>query len=240
MNDLVRIASIAVALIAASAQLVQAASPALFGTLEWRNDSLDALPQWQETLERIENETGSYQDCARNSRRCNSRGLALWQTMMHHQTGKSRIRQVQAVNSFVNQWIYRADSQNYGKSDYWATPTEFFKRSGDCEDYAIAKYVSLRHLNFRADELRLVVVKDMARNLAHAVLAVYVEGTVFILDNLSNQAMPQEQITSYAPYYSVNETARWMHVPVKTLATTQAKSSRPVTRLALSDMPAKS
>jgi predicted transglutaminase-like cysteine proteinase len=52
------------------------------------------------------------------------------------------------TNRFLNDWRYKPDDQNYGQRDYWATPLEFLRRSGDCEDYAIAKYVTLRELGF--------------------------------------------------------------------------------------------
>lgn len=183
----------------------------LFNTIEHRTNSLDALPQWQKTLSKIEREQVSYRECAKQSSACGSQAVHAWQTMIKQQQGARQTNQLHAVNSFINQWRYRADQQNYGRSDYWASPAEFFRRSGDCEDYAIAKYVTLRQLGFSADQLRLVVVKDTRRNLAHAVLAAYVGNEVYILDNLSNKVRAQKNVPEYAPYYSVNEQARWAH-----------------------------
>ena len=191
-----------------------AAAPELFGTAEFRAESLAALPQWQRTLQRIERERGIYQACSRSISACPSQGVMAWQAMLKGEVGRAPLDQLQAVNRFLNNWRYKADAQNYGQRDYWATPTEFLRQSGDCEDYAIAKYVSLRQLGFPADHLRMVVVRDVLRDLAHAVLAVYVEDRVFILDNLTRAVLPQEQLTHYVPYYSINETTRWAHVPL--------------------------
>ena len=77
----------------------------------------------------------------------------------------------------------------------------------------IAKYVSLRGFGFAAEDLRLVVLRDIVRELPHAVLAVYLKGEVYILDNLTTAVAPQEQLSQYVPYYSINETTRWAHVP---------------------------
>ncbi len=132
--------------------------------------------------------------------------------MLKRQVGRSRLEQIQAINRFLNDWQYKPDLENYGRRDYWATPLEFLRRSGDCEDYAIIKYVSLRQLGFDDDQLRLVVLNDASRGLAHAVLAVYLDEQVYILDNLSRAVLPQEQISQYVPYYSINETTRWAHV----------------------------
>ena len=139
---------------------------------------------------------------------------------------RAAARQVDAVNGFVNRWQYRADADNYGRSDYWATPLEFFRRSGDCEDYVIAKYRSLRLLGLPAEQLRMVVVQDVVRDLPHAVLAVYLGDEVLILDNLSEAVLPQRRVVDYVPYYSVNEAARWAHTPPATLVVAGAHRRR--------------
>jgi predicted transglutaminase-like cysteine proteinase len=126
---------------------------------------------------------------------------------------------------FVNGWEYRTDVANYGRSDYWATPFEFFRRSGDCEDYAIAKYRSLRLLGLPADQLRMVVVQDVVRDLPHAVLAVYLEDEVYILDNQTDAVLPQARVPHYVPYYSVNEVTRWAHTPPDALVVTSSRAS---------------
>ena len=113
--------------------------------------------------------------------------------MIRDQAGRARLDQLDTVNRFLNGWRYREDAANYGRRDYWASPLEFFLRSGDCEDYAIAKYVTLRQLGFAAEQLRLVVVHDVVRDLAHAVLAVYLDDQVYILDNLTRAVLPQER-----------------------------------------------
>lgn len=198
-----------------------AAAPQLFGTVEFRAESLAALPQWQRALTQIEAERASYRSCWRTDPSCPSRGALAWQAMLKAQVGRPQFHQIQAVNRFLNDWQYRSDLQNYGRRDYWASPLEFLLRSGDCEDYAIIKYVSLRQLGFGADQLRMVVLNDVSRGLAHAVLAVYLDQQVYILDNLSRAVLPQEQVTQYVPYYSINETMRWAHVaPAEPLVAT--------------------
>lgn len=210
MNILLKIAALAAAFVSATPAIAHGTS--LFNTVEYRTDSLEAIPQWQQALSKIAREQDAYYACARNTNHCGSRAVQAWQAMIKQQRDAKQIDQLHKVNSFVNQWHYRADDRNYGKSDYWASPSEFFRHSGDCEDYAIAKYVTLRQMGFAAEQLRLVVVNDVRHNLAHAVLAAYVENEVYILDNLNNQVRAQSSVPEYAPYYSVNEQARWAHV----------------------------
>ncbi len=185
---------------------------ALFGTAEFRAESIAALPKWRQVLERTAGEQPVYDACRRDPAACPNRGVMAWQALLRGLEGAPLPEQVSKINRFVNQWRYRSDTVNHGQSDYWATPLEFLSRSGDCEDYAIVKYVSLRQLGVPARRLRLVVVQDELRQLAHAVLAVYLDDTALILDNLTNAVLPHERVAHYAPYYSVNESARWAHV----------------------------
>lgn len=218
MNTVLRAAAVLAGLLA-TAPPAAANSSALFNTVEFRAESLAALPQWQRTLHRIADEERTDQACARDAEACPFRAVLAWQSMIKGQAGRPAIDQLQAVNRFLNEWSYKPDEQNYGRRDYWATPLEFLRHSGDCEDYAIIKYVSLRQLGYPADQLRLVVVRDTLRDLAHAVLAVYLPDDVYILDNLTSAVLPQRRVTQYVPYYSINETTRWAHVmPLDTLA----------------------
>lgn len=191
--------------------------PMLFDTVEYRGESLDALPQWQRVLHEVERETATYHDCEDAHKPCKPRALMAWRAMLKGQAGEDPVAQLQAVNRFVNRWESRTDQENYQKADYWASPLTFLQRSGDCEDYAILKYMSLRQLGFDTEQLRLVVVRDMLRDLAHAVLAVHVEDEVYILDNLFQAVLPQRMVSQYLPYYSVNENARFSHLPPRSV-----------------------
>lgn len=188
-----------------------AAFPPLFDTLEFRGESLDALPQWQRVIDEIRKEQALYQACHNANSPCSSRALLAWQSMIKSNLDNDPMLQLRAVNRFANRWPSRTDEQNYLTIDYWASPLNFLQYSGDCEDYVILKYVSLRQLGFDAEQLRLVVVKDVLRDVAHAVLAVNVDQQVFILDNLFQAVLPQERVNQYQPYYSVNEDARFSH-----------------------------
>ena len=204
------------AAVVAAVHPAAAASIALFGTAESRVDSLIDLPQWQRVMRRADAEAGLVRACAEAPARCPNRATRSWTELLHRLAGRPPRVQVEAVHRFVNARAYRPDAENYGRSDYWATPLEFFRRSGDCEDYVIAKYRSLRLLGFAPAQLRMVVVQDTVRDLPHAVLAVYLDGEALILDNLSPAVIAQDRVDHYVPYYSVNEEARWVHGPPAT------------------------
>ncbi|MGI9419536.1 MAG: transglutaminase-like cysteine peptidase [Geminicoccaceae bacterium] len=208
-----RIGFLAVLLGVAAGPGVAGTFPPLFDTVEYRGESLAALPQWQRVLGEVERETSYYRDCDDARNPCEPRALLAWRAMIKSLRGDEPLAQLRAVNRFVNRWQARTDQDNYEKIDYWASPLTFLKRSGDCEDYAIMKYVSLRQLGFDPEQVRLVVVRDVLRDVAHAVLAVHLEEGVFIMDNLFQAVLPQEMVSQYLPYYSVNENARFSHLP---------------------------
>ena len=115
---------------------------------------------------------------------------------------------------------------NWGKPDYWAVPAQFLKKSGDCEDYAIAKYFTLKELGFPPGDMRIVVLRDTIRNLAHAVLVVYLDGEAYVLDNLSNVVQPHSRLRNYDPQYSVNENGRWTHIKGRPAGAGKARGKR--------------
>ncbi|MGH1481071.1 MAG: transglutaminase-like cysteine peptidase [Geminicoccales bacterium] len=204
---------LAVMMVAMPASADPAEFPPLFDTVGYRNNSLDALPQWRRVLDEIREEEALYHACGNGIVPCPSKSLLAWYAMMKGQAEQPKMAMLHAVNRFVNQWPHRSDSVNHDQVDYWSSPLTFLRRSGDCEDYAIIKYVSLREMGFPAEDLRIVVVRDTLRDLAHAVLVVHVEGDLYVLDNLFQAVLPQARVRQYLPYYSVNEQARWAHIP---------------------------
>lgn len=127
----------------------------------------------------------------------------------------SRSNQLAAVNGYVNARPYVADEKNWKMQDYWATPGEFFARSGDCEDFAIAKFFSLKHLGWRDDELRIAAVKDVKLGTGHAVLVVFHAGRTWLLDNQLARVTDLATIRHYQPVYSINESHWWVHRPTE-------------------------
>lgn len=207
-----------------------AASPLLLATSEVPAGREDIVPQWQRAMREIAAEQPRLDACRRQPAACPDRGTESWLRELDSLVGRPRLEQVRAVHAFVNRWRYRADTENYGRSDLWAAPIEFFQRSGDCEDYAIAKYVSLRRLGFAPGELRLVVLEDTVRDIAHAVLAVYLGAEILVLDNLADEVLPQQEVDHYVPYYSLNEVGHWLHAPLAAGPVAAGRDGEPLER----------
>ena len=109
----------------------------------------------------------------------------------------------------INPLLSLADREVYSIGEYWATPSEFLARSGDCEDYVIAKFFALRELGFANQELRIAVVYDNLRRIGHPVLAVYTEGDILILNNQTDTIASHARYDNFVPWYLVNETTMW-------------------------------
>lgn len=189
------------------------ASVGLFGSVEFRAPDLTAIPQWTAVLDRIDRERAFYAACAAATADCDDPRVLAWQAKIDSLRGQSPHDQLRDLNAFINGIMpYRLDQETFGASDYWASPAEFLRSAGDCEDYAIIKFVSLLELGFTNDQLRIVVVKDTLRDLAHAILAVDLDGETYILDSLFDVVPTHAIVTQYDPQYSVNLTDRWAHI----------------------------
>ncbi|MFZ2587476.1 MAG: transglutaminase-like cysteine peptidase [Alphaproteobacteria bacterium] len=188
------------------------AADGLFGMIEIKANSIRAIPKWVDVLGRIEAEQGRYQACLKNEEACSSSAMRRWSAFVAEQQGQPAREQMEATHRFLNTWTYITDSELWGKSDYWETPREFVDNSGDCEDYAIAKYVTLKALGWPASRLRVAVVQDTVRDIPHAILITSLNDTHWVLDNLALMPLPDRDVMQYKPYYAVNETNRWVFV----------------------------
>ncbi len=138
--------------------------------------------------------------------------LADWRGFVGSLGGEDRLGPLDKVNRYVNRVAYREDQMNWGQRDYWAAPREFFGRGGDCEDYAIAKYLSLKSLGVPVAELRVLILWDSRRAIAHAVLAVGPSGRELVLDNIHSVIYPLSALPHYRVHYSLNEDTVLRHL----------------------------
>nr|WP_320009971.1 transglutaminase-like cysteine peptidase [uncultured Desulfobulbus sp.] len=137
--------------------------------------------------------------------------LLHWQQFMVG-LGTDELELVEAVNSYLNHYVFISDIHHWGKPDYWATPVEFIASGGgDCEDFAVAKYFSLIQLGVASDKLALNYVFATPLNQSHLVLAYYpLPGREpWILDNIINTIKPASERSDLVPIYSFNASTLW-------------------------------
>jgi predicted transglutaminase-like cysteine proteinase len=118
-------------------------------------------------------------------------------------SGRARLDEAnRAVNAAIR---YVSDYAQHGEADRWSAPLATFATAkGDCEDYAIAKYVALREAGFPREELRLVLVRDRAVRQDHAVLAAHLDDRWLILDNRRSELIDDADTSSFTPLFAIN------------------------------------
>lgn len=120
--------------------------------------------------------------------------LQAWRRMMA--TGSNAgLAALEPVNRFFNALAYARDRDLWGVEDYWASPTELLRAgAGDCEDFAIAKYLTLRQMGVPAERLSLRValarLPGTNRVERHMVLLVHAGASTLVLDNLDPRIVP--------------------------------------------------
>jgi Bacterial transglutaminase-like cysteine proteinase BTLCP len=75
---------------------------------------------------------------------------------------------------------------------------------GDCEDYAIAKFVALQEAGISADDLRIVILRDDLREEDHAVVAARLDGHWLMLDNRHMVLVEDHDVRRYRPLFLVD------------------------------------
>jgi predicted transglutaminase-like cysteine proteinase len=112
---------------------------------------------------------------------------------------------------------YIEDINNWGKAEYWATAFQFLKKSGDCEDFSIAKYMLLKAAGIPVENMRIVAVRIRSLGgIGHAILVVYQGDEALVLDNRVAPVMDERLVrTEFQPALSLNEKSWWVHLPGK-------------------------
>ncbi len=182
-----------------------------FHSIEIRFDKMDAFRKWNSAVARYaqEQDRTRGQECRNDdSAACAYRRLDSFLDTLR---GKTRHEQLVAVNAHMNARPYAPDTKTWGQKDYWATPAEFMTHSGDCEDFAIAKFFALKRLGWNANALRLAAVKDLKRGEGHAVLVAFDGAKSWMLDNQIKQVVETDTVRHYEAVYSINENFWWRH-----------------------------
>ncbi len=187
------------------------AEPSFFNSKETRSTNLKPFKKWTAALTRYSKEAAEQGKGDCQATKLNKCHYEKWNAYLSGLKGKRALTMVREINARMNKAKYITDSNNWGKKDYWASPGEFMSRFGDCEDYAIIKFLSLKKLGFKEDQLRVVAVKDMNLKVGHAILVVFLDGKTYVLDNQIKQVVEAATIRHYQPVFSINNSTWWRH-----------------------------
>jgi predicted transglutaminase-like cysteine proteinase len=143
--------------------------------------------------------------------------VTAWRKLIDDAGALAENDKLNKVNTFFNRRVlYKSDMEVYKVEDYWASPLEFMGNgAGDCEDFSISKYVTLRILGVPNERLRLIYVRYQTGNtppIAHMVLGYYAQPSEepVILDNMVSSIRPASMRPDLSPVYSFNSDGLWV------------------------------
>lgn len=164
------------------------------------------------------------------------RAIGEWRQLLDRAEEMPEEKQLHTVNEFFNLKVrFGSDQAIWGQHDYWATPLETLGRGrGDCEDFTIAKYVTLKLLGVPGEKLRLTYVKAKIGGMysqitqAHMVLSYYPTptGEPLVLDNLISDIRPASQRKDLQPVFSFSSENLWVGASPLPAASASARLSR--------------
>lgn len=139
--------------------------------------------------------------------------IADWQRMIVSSDSLDEMQKLRETNAFFNRIRFVSDIDHWNREDYWATPVQMLASGGgDCEDFSIAKYFTLRQMGVPAERMRLTYVKALELDQAHMVLTYYStpDADPLVLDNLVNDIRTSSSRSDLQPVYSFNGNGLWL------------------------------
>jgi predicted transglutaminase-like cysteine proteinase len=129
--------------------------------------------------------------------------------------GRSGLARVGLINRAVDVAITpTTDEAQWGVEDHWSPPFETLQtHRGDCEDYAIVKYVALLQAGLSDDDVKIVILRNLLPNEDHAVVAARVNGQWLILDNRRLALVRDTEMAGSIPEFVLDEDGTQRFVP---------------------------
>ncbi len=165
--------------------------------------------KWISLARKLDDERVQLALCDGDRERCASEAALQFLAIVdagRRREGRARLGE---INRAINLAIHpMSDLAQYGEMDVWSSPlATFYRRAGDCEDYAIAKLVALREAGVPADDLRIVIMRDIFHGEDHAVAAARLDGHWLMLDNRRMAMVEDGYVRNYRPLYVMDESS---------------------------------
>ena len=166
--------------------------------------------KWRKVADDIRAQEPALMRCLADEAVCSPAAARFAAIVKEAREHEGRVR-LNFVNQRVNNAIrYTSDMTQWGTPDEWSAPLADGKGSfetgmGDCEDYAIAKYVALRAAGVPTKQLRVLLVRDNIARLDHAVLAANEDGHWYILDNRWTAAVEDNDVRRFTPLFALDD-----------------------------------
>jgi predicted transglutaminase-like cysteine proteinase len=175
------------------------------------------LQKWKDVEREVDDERVVLSVCEENRASCHSQAALQFLTIVDSARtlqGRARLGEInRAINLKIKAM---SDLALYGAEDVWSPPLVTLAiGAGDCEDYAIAKFVALQEAGVSADDLRIVVLRDDMRKEDHAVVAARLDGSWLMLDNGHMLMTEDRQVRNHHPEFVIDREGvkRYVYAP---------------------------
>lgn len=176
--------------------------------------------KWLGVERKLDDERVQLALCDGDRERCVSPAALQFLAIVDNAKAREGRARLGEINRAVNLAIRpMSDLAQYGAMDVWSSPlVTFTSGGGDCEDYAIAKFVALRQAGISPDDLRIVIMRDTVRGEDHAVAAARLDGHWLMLDNRRMAMVEDAHVRNYRPLFVIDQHGVMQYVDTPLLA----------------------
>ena len=163
--------------------------------------------KWRALERKLDDERVQLALCDGDRDRCVSPAALQFLAIVDNARAREGRARLGEINRAINLAIRpMSDLAQYGEIDVWSSPlATFWHGAGDCEDYAIAKFVALRQAGISPDDIRIVIIRDTIRGEDHAVAAARLDGHWLTLDNRRMAMVEDAYVRNYRPLFVIDQ-----------------------------------
>ena len=178
------------------------------------------VEKWLRVERKLDDERVQLALCDGDRERCASPAALRFLAIVDDARSRDGRARLGEINRAINLSIRpMSDEAQYGQPDVWSSPLVTFAHgAGDCEDYAIAKFVALRMAGISPDDLRIVIMRDTVRGEDHAVAAARLDGEWLMLDNRRMAMVADANTRNYRPLFVINQDGAMRYADAPLLA----------------------
>ena len=177
------------------------------------------LKKWLDAEREVGQERLVLKSCEQDRASCRSQTALQFLAIVDGARSLKGRARLGVINRAINLKIRpMSDFALYGAEDVWSPPlATLAKGAGDCEDYAIAKFVALQEAGLAAVDLRIIVLRDGFRKEDHAVVAARLDGHWLILDNRHFLMAEDKRVRDYyQPMFLIDQDGVRRYSPAPT------------------------
>jgi predicted transglutaminase-like cysteine proteinase len=178
-----------------------------FGLVTFRAPEGLLWAKWRKLNAELESDARLLAQCQSDMEHCANPAARKYLVLIEESRKLADRAKIDRINRAINAAVaYTSDQDQHGVPDLWTAPLATLSSGrGDCEDYAIAKYVALREAGVSVDDLRILLVHDRIAREHHAVVGVRQNGRWLILDNRHDVLLERKDAWHFTPLFALDQ-----------------------------------